>query len=51
MTHLSGPIGQWLRDAFPEGVPDDEVPALHTILLAFGQFIRDADDRLRRLAA
>ena len=48
MTHLSGPIGQWLRDAFPEGVPDDEVPALHTILRQRLGFER-GDDALRRL--
>lgn len=32
MTQLTGPVLEWIREGFPEGVPDDEAPALHAVL-------------------
>ena len=32
MTQLTGPVLEWIREGFPEGVPDAEAPALHAVL-------------------
>jgi Protein of unknown function (DUF3349) len=32
MTQLTGSVLAWIREGFPEGVPDDEAPALHAVL-------------------
>ena len=32
MSQLSGPVRQWIREAYPEGVPDDETAALLAVL-------------------
>ena len=32
MTQLTGPVLTWIREGFPEGVPDEEAPALHAVL-------------------
>ncbi len=32
MTQLTGPVLQWIREGFPEGVPDVEAPALYAVL-------------------
>ncbi len=32
MNQLSGPVLQWIREAYPDGVPDDECPALLAVL-------------------
>jgi hypothetical protein len=32
MTQLTGPVLQWIREGFPEGVPDTEAAALHAVL-------------------
>ena len=32
MSQLSGPVLQWIREGYPEGVPDDESAALLAVL-------------------
>ena len=32
MNQLSGPVLQWIREGYPEGVPDDETAALLAVL-------------------
>jgi Protein of unknown function (DUF3349) len=32
MSQLSGPVLQWIREGYPEGVPDDETAALLAVL-------------------
>ncbi len=32
MNQLSGPVLQWIREGYPEGVPDDESAALLAVL-------------------
>ena len=32
MNQLSGPVLQWIREGYPEGVPDDEAAALLAVL-------------------
>jgi hypothetical protein len=32
MTQLTGPVLEWIREAYPNGVPDDEVAALQAVL-------------------
>jgi len=32
MTQLTGPVLQWIRDGYPDGVPDRETAALYAVL-------------------
>ena len=32
MNQLSGPVLQWIREGYPDGVPDDETAALLAVL-------------------
>ena len=32
MNQLSGPVLKWIREGYPDGVPDDESPALLAVL-------------------
>ena len=32
MTQLTGPVLRWIREGFPDGVPDREAPALSAVL-------------------
>ncbi|MEO5610778.1 MAG: DUF3349 domain-containing protein [Ornithinibacter sp.] len=50
MTQLTGPVLRWIREGFPEGVPDREAPALYAVLLERVGGER-ALDVLRRLHA
>ena len=32
MNQLSGPVLQWIREGYPDGVPDEETAALLAVL-------------------